>query len=122
MNYLLLMYPRESVEELEGTHQKCVDDCADLVGRLTAEGKYLGAGILEPAELGRRVNASQGARLVTDGPFAETREQFAGFLLIQADSLDEAIAIAMEHPVAHSGDVVVRPIKDVSFLPESDAR
>lgn len=121
MNYLLLMYPAlETFHASEASHQQCVDECRTLVDRLEARGQYLGAGILEPENFARNVQIRDGRKLVTDGPFIETREQFAGFLLVEAESLEEAIEIAMQHPVAHTGTVDVRPIKDVQFLSEPE--
>jgi len=121
MNYLLLMYPTpETFHASAASHQQCIDECRTLVDRLEAKGQYLGAGILEPQTFARNVRVRDGRKLVTDGPFIETREQFAGFLLIEAESLEEAIEIAMEHPVAHTGTVDVRPIKDVQFLSQPE--
>lgn len=117
MKYLLLMYPEDLARiASDETNKECVDLCEVLVGKLHAKGQYLGAGILEPASSGRTVQVRSGRRTTTDGPFIETREQFAGYLLIEADSFEEAIAIAAEHPVAFTGTVTVRPVKDVDFL------
>ena len=58
-----------------------------------------------------------GKRLVTDGPFAETREQLGGYFLIEAKNLDEAIAIAGRIPIARKGTVEVRPVIDIPGLP-----
>ena len=59
-----------------------------------------------------------GKRLVTDGPFAETREQLGGFFLINAQDLDEAIDIAARIPAARLGTVEIRPVLEVAGLPE----
>ena len=117
MNYLLLMYPdTETYKPTENSETECVEQCRELVDGLHSKGKFLGAGILLPPSAARSVQIRDGQKLVTDGPFIETREQFAGYLLIQADSLEEAIAVAERHPVVHSGTVDIRPIKDVTFL------
>jgi hypothetical protein len=63
------------------------------------------------------VRASSGKRLVTDGPFAETREQLGGFFLINAANLDEAIEIAKQVPAGQYGTVEIRPVVEVSSLP-----
>jgi hypothetical protein len=58
-----------------------------------------------------------GKRLVTDGPFAETREQLGGYFLIEAKNLDEAIAVAARIPMARKGTVEIRPVIDMPDLP-----
>jgi hypothetical protein len=63
------------------------------------------------------VQVRNGKRLVTDGPFAETREQLGGYFLIDAKNLDEALAIAARIPMARKGTVEVRPIIELSGLP-----
>ena len=63
------------------------------------------------------VRVRDGKRLVTDGPFAETREQLGGFYVIDAGNLDEAIGIAARHPGARWGTVEIRPIREVPGLP-----
>jgi hypothetical protein len=62
-----------------------------------------------------------GKRLVTDGPFAETREQLGGYFLIDAANLDEALAVAARIPMARKGTVEVRPVIEIPGLPESAA-
>ena len=59
-----------------------------------------------------------GKRLVTDGPFAETREQLGGYFLVDAEDLDEAIAIAARIPGARRGTVEVRPVIEIAGLPD----
>jgi hypothetical protein len=63
------------------------------------------------------VRVREGKRLVTDGPFAETREQLGGYFLIDAKNLDEAIAIAAQIPMARKGTVEVRPVIEIPGLP-----
>jgi hypothetical protein len=64
------------------------------------------------------VRVRDGKRLVTDGPFAETREQLGGYFLIDAKNLDEAIAIAARIPMALKGTVEVRPVIEIDGLPK----
>ena len=64
------------------------------------------------------VRVREGRRLVTDGPFAETREQLGGFFMIDAKDRDEAIAIAKRIPVAKMGTVEVRPVIEIDGLPK----
>jgi hypothetical protein len=67
------------------------------------------------------VRVRDGKRLVTDGPFAETREQLGGYFLIDAANLDEALAVAARIPMARKGTVEVRPVIEIPGLPESAA-
>lgn len=111
MNYMLLMYLPEPLAADPLATDEAVLSCAmPVVERTAASGHYVSAGVLRPTSTATSVRLREGHRLVTDGPFAETREQLAGFLLIEANDLDEAIAIAGEHPVALDGTVEIRPI------------
>ena len=76
----------------------------------TAAGVLVGASELEPTSAATSVRVRDGKRLVTDGPFAETREQLGGYYLIEAKNLDEAIAIAARVPSVSAGTVEVRPL------------
>src|SRR5580658_8275652 len=102
MNYLLLVYRDENDTGLDA---EGIKGCEGLAERLHAKGLLVSGGILQPTNTATSVQMRDGKRLVTDGPFAETREQLAGFMLVQANDLDEAIAIAAEHPVARIGTV-----------------
>ena len=126
MNYMLLIYDNEANSPFgpdggirEGAaFDDCCDACEGIVDRLKAGGRYVAAGILQPTAMATSLRLREGRRMVTDGPFAETREQLAGFLQIEAEDLDEALAIAAEHPVARTGAVEVRPVMYVPFLDE----
>jgi len=76
---------------------------------LQARGKWLTGDQLAPPRRARTVRVRDGKKLVTDGPFAETKEIVGGFDIIEADSLDEAVEIAGAHPVAEFGVLEVRP-------------
>ena len=109
MNYMMLIYLDEA--KMPPVMDKSLDEaCGGLVERLAAKGQYVAAGILQRTTTARSVRLRSGTRQVTDGPFAETREQLAGYVLIEADSFDEAVALAAEHPVAEFGTVEVRPL------------
>jgi hypothetical protein len=84
---------------------------------LRLNGQYLAANPLHPTSMATSVRVRDGKRLVTDGPFAETREQLGGYFLIDANDLDEAIAIAARIPMARKGTVEVRPVVEVPGLP-----
>jgi hypothetical protein len=84
---------------------------------LNTNGKYLATAPLHPASTATTVRVRDGKRLVTDGPFAETREQLGGFFMVDARDLDEAIAIAARIPSARWGTVEIRPIIEIEGLP-----
>jgi hypothetical protein len=77
---------------------------------LQARGRWLTGDQLAPPRRARSVRVRNGKTVVTDGPFAETKEAVGGFDLIEADSLEEAIEIAAGHPVAQAGTIEVRPL------------
>lgn len=111
MNYMLLMYLPESRDtEADRSDEKITECAIPVVERTCASGHFVSAGVLRPTSSATSVQLRDGQRLVTDGPFAETREQLAGYLLINANNLDEAIQIAAEHPAALDGTVEIRPI------------
>ena len=80
-------------------------------------GHYLAAAPLHPTSTATSVRVREGRRFVTDGPFAETREQLGGYFLIDAGDLDEAIAIAARIPMARRGTVEIRPVIEIADLP-----
>src|SRR5215212_9244326 len=78
---------------------------------ITENGAYVGGEALEPVSTATTVRVKDGERIVTDGPFAETKEQLAGFYLLDCTDLDEAIGYAVKIPGAQSGCVEVRPVR-----------
>jgi hypothetical protein len=88
-----------------------------LAQDLNDNGNYVSAGPLHPVATATSVRIREGKRLVTDGPFAETREQLGGYYLIEAKNLDEAITIAERIPVARLGTIEIRPVLEISGLP-----
>jgi hypothetical protein len=80
---------------------------------LRARGHYLAAEALQPIKDAVTVRVRQGATSVTDGPFAETKEQLAGFYLIDARDLDEAVQLAAQIPPARVGSIEVRPVREL---------
>lgn len=116
MKYLLLIYADEQAWT-EPEREQCYRDSTDLAHQLRAKGQYLGASPLQPVATATSVKVRDGRSLVTDGPFAETREQLGGYFLIEAKDLDEAIAIAGKIPAASKGTVEVRPVVDIPGLP-----
>lgn len=87
---------------------------AELNEELTAKDKLIAAEPLQPTEVATTVRVRDHERLLTDGPFAETKEHFLGFYLIEADDLDEALDYAARIPHALTGSVEVRPVADYS--------
>ena len=118
MKYMLLIYTDESVWT-ETDREKCAGEAVQLAQELHGKGKYLGASPLQSVALATSVRVRDGKRFVTDGPFAETHEQLGGFFLIEAKDLDEAIGVAARIPGARKGTVEVRPVLDLSGLPET---
>jgi hypothetical protein len=118
MKYMLLIYLDEQALS-EPERQKCYVDSTQLAHELRAGGKYLSANPLHPVATATSVRVREGKRLVTDGPFAETREQLGGYFLVDARDLDEALAIAERIPMAAKGTVEVRPIIELPNLPPS---
>ncbi|MBD2038350.1 YciI family protein [Leptolyngbya sp. FACHB-321] len=117
MKYLLLIYMDENALS-ETEREKCYVESAQLAQQLSSKGQYLATAPLHPVATATSVRVREGNSLVTDGPFAETREQLGGFFLINAQDLDEAIAIAAQIPGARVGTVEIRPVLEVSGLPE----
>lgn len=118
MKYMLLIYTDEAAWT-EGEREHCYADSTRLTHELNAKRQYLGAAPLHPVSTATSVRIRDGKRLVTDGPFAETREQLGGFFLVEAQDLDEAIGIAARIPGARKGTVEVRPVLDLPDLPDA---
>ena len=116
MRYLLLIYGDEQALT-ESEREECYRESAQLAREIDAAGRYLAAAPLHPTSTATSVRVRQGKRLVTDGPFAETREQLGGYFLIDAGDLDEAIGIAERIPMARMGTVEIRPVVEVAGLP-----
>src|SRR6516162_6493358 len=116
MRYMLLVYTDEKAWT-EGEREKCFAESTQLTHDLHASGQYLGASPLHPVSMATSVRIRDGKRLITDGPFAETREQLGGFYLIDVNNLDEAIAIASRVPPAKKGTIEIRPVLELANMP-----
>ena len=117
MRYMLLIYEDElALDETE--REDCYRESGQLAHQLDSNGQYLASAPLRPTSMATSVRVRGGKRLVTDGPFAETREQLGGYFLIDAVDLDEAIAIAERIPAARRGTVEVRPVIERTGLPD----
>lgn len=119
MRYMLLCYDDgEHWDKVgEAALREAMQEAVQLTHELDAKGQYIVAAPLHPTSTATSVRVRQGKRLVTDGPFAETREFLGGFYLIEAKDLDEAINIAARHPGARVGTVEVRPVMELPGLP-----
>ena len=116
MKYMLLIYHDEQALS-EAERQECYAESTRLAQEIYSSGRYLVANPLHPTAMATSVRVRNGKRLVTDGPFAETREQLGGYFLIEANNLDDAIGIAARIPMARKGTVEVRPVIDIPGLP-----
>jgi hypothetical protein len=112
---LLIYLDERALSETE--REQCYEESTQLTRDLEASGQYLAAAPLHPTSTATSVRVRDGKRLVTDGPFAETREQLGGYFLIDAKDLDEALGIAARIPVARTGTVEVRPVIEIPGLP-----
>ena len=119
MRYMLLVYLNEQALS-ESERQDCYVKSAQLAREIHSSGKYLDASPLHPVATATSIRVRDGKRLVTDGPFAETREQLGGFYLVDAKDLDEAISIAERIPAARFGTVEIRPVLEIPGLPANE--
>ena len=112
MKYMLLIYHDEASWDAltEAERQEIYREYRQLRAELTESSQFVTGSQLQPAETANTVRLRDNKLLVTDGPFAETREQLGGFFLIEAKDIDEANQIAGRIPSARTGSVEVRPV------------
>jgi hypothetical protein len=118
MKYMLLVYGDEQVLT-EAEQEHCYAESIGLCHQLNAAGQFLAAAPLQPVATATSVRVREGKRTITDGPFAETREQLGGYFLIDAKDLDQAIAIAERIPGARKGTIEIRPVLELSGVPSN---
>jgi hypothetical protein len=120
MKYLLLVHHDEVAfgQRAEAEREEMIRESVQLANKLNSSGQYLGAAPLHPTTNTTCVQVRNGQRIVTDGPFAETREQIGGYFLVDCRDREEAIEIAGRIPGARIGTVEVRPVTEVDGLPE----
>ena len=115
MKYLCLVYYDENVinamapQEWESLNKECIA-CGD---NLRSTGRFLGGNALQPVNTAMTLRIRDGKPQVTDGPFAETKEQLAGFYLLEAENLDQVIQLAGKIPPARLGSIEIRPIREL---------
>jgi len=116
MKFLFTIYHDERVLEALAKEemQALVDSALDYDETIRQSGHYIASNALQPARTARTLRVREGKVLVTDGPFAETREQLGGFFLIEARDLDEACEIASRFPPARLGFIEVRPVRELT--------
>ncbi len=115
MKYMMLIYMEESAMN-EAERHECYQKSTKLVEELHAKAQHIASAPLHPVATATSLRVRNGKAIVTDGPFAETREQLGGYYLIEAKDLDEAIAIASRIPPATVGTVEIRPVVDLTSL------
>jgi len=119
MKYMLLIYGDEKALS-ETEREACYVESTQLAHEINSSGQYRAANPLHPTAMATSVRVRNGKRLVTDGPFAETREQLGGYFLIDAKDLDQAIGIAARIPTAGKGTVEIRPVMEIPGLPTEE--
>ena len=118
MRYMLLIYTTDDAITDE-ERQHCYEESTALSHELSSRGQFISASPLQPVAAATTVRIREGKRLVTDGPFAETREHLGGYFMVDAKDLNEAISIASRIPAARFGTVEVRPIVELPNLPKT---
>jgi hypothetical protein len=117
MKYMLLIYGDENALD-ESEMEACYQESTQLAHDLHRAGQFITASPLQSTAMATSVRIREGRRLVTDGPFAETREQLGGFYMIDVKDLDEAIAAASRIPMARRGTVEIRPVVEIPNIPK----
>lgn len=122
MKFMLIVHHDEAAfEKIEKEQrQKLLTESIELTHQLHAAGQYVHASPLHPSATAVVVKIREGKPFVTDGPFIETREQIAGYFLIDARNLNEAVSIAGQVPGARIGTVEVRPLIEITGLPQTE--
>src|SRR5882672_9574703 len=109
MKYLCLVYLEE-----QKLHAVPDTECAECGEGFKRNGVLIAAEALQPVEMATTVRVRNGKLSVTDGPFAETKEHLAGFYLIEARDLNDAIQVASKIPPAREGSIEVRPVRELN--------
>jgi hypothetical protein len=114
---MLLIYGEEGIQDND-EREACFAESAGLARELAEQGVFVSASPLHFVDRATSVQVRDDKRLVTDGPFAETREQLGGYFIVDTENLDDAVAIAARIPGARWGTVEVRPIVEIAGVPE----
>jgi hypothetical protein len=118
MKYMLLVYTDATLlDELSPAEfDRSMKYCLDHADDLRQEGQLLDSQMLEPPTTARSVRRRGGRTTTVDGPFAEAKEVLAGYNLIEADSMEEAVRMAEEFPWVGTGCIEVRPVRDINTV------
>jgi hypothetical protein len=118
MRFLVLIYTDDHLLEAlpDGRFDTMMRDCLGKADDLRREGKLLDSQMLEDGRSARSIRIRNGRTMVVDGPFTETKELLAGFNLIEADDMDEALRIAAAFPWSQIGSIEVRPVRDIDAV------
>jgi hypothetical protein len=111
MQYMLLLYDHPAPNMSSEERGKLYQEYGAFTQGIVKNGNFKAGDALEPAATATTVKVRNGKTLLTDGPFAETKEQISGYYVIEAKDLDEASTIASRIPAARSGGIEVRPIR-----------
>ena len=124
MKYMLLIHDSEKswAALSEAQRQEIMGEYRRFSAEIQGSGQFLSGSQLQPTSNATSVRVRNGKRLVTDGPFAETREQLGGYFLVEAKDLDEAIGLAERLPSAQMGTIEIRPLAETGVLPGSRER
>ena len=117
MKYLVLMYAEEGAWPPDD-HRVALAESIEICHQLHAGGKYRGASPLQAPSTAKCVRLKDGQPVVSDGPYAETKEQLGDYFLIDVENMEEAIAIAARIPGTRRGTAEIRPVMEVEGLPE----
>jgi hypothetical protein len=119
MKFMLLCYDDEKAWANAGkaAHMTAMQEALQITHDLKGKGQYILASPLQSPSTARSIRLRDGKRIVTDGPFAETREVLGGFYLINVDNIEQALAVASRHPGLKFGTVEVRPVLEIPGLP-----
>jgi hypothetical protein len=115
MKYICLVYlvEKEMSEMTKNESDACTEESLAYDDALRRSGHFIAAHALQPVEAATTVRVRNGKLFTTDGPFAETKEQLGGFILIEARDLNEAMQVAAKIPMARRGSIEVRPIREI---------
>jgi len=115
MKYMLMIYDEEQAwaKLSEAERQQIYGEYGQFSQQVKSSGHYVSGSQLQPTSAATSVRVRNGKRLLTDGPFAETREQLGGYYLVEAKDLDEAISLAEKIPSARFGTIEVRPLVEM---------
>lgn len=118
MKFLMMIYSDSALIDAmpAGQFDRTMSECIAHADELRREGRLLDTQMLQDARTAKSIRIRDGRRSITDGPFTETKELLAGFNLIEADSMEDALRIAQEFPWAATGCIEVREVRDVAAV------